>query len=184
MERSWEYVQERINLIQEMNGNIKDRSHPQSREQVPEMMTYMAAPSSGSRSGMITMMAPSSQRQRDLSQLLMNPSTIPEHMKPLVKYYPELSSVRPTEQFKEPVVFDESGICSSGVCQYVPKSKPVQEHITWIEGNNQVSFQPPPPPQTTPLKVLFQQDQDGQDPMSMTFMAGESSMRNNKFGSF
>jgi hypothetical protein len=147
MERGWQYVQERSNLIHEMNGNIKDRSKPM----VIQTGEY------------------TSQRQKDLSQLLMNPDTIPEYMKPLVNHYPELSSIRPDEPFKEPKVFDENGsvengstnICESGVCQYVPKSKysPKQEQIQWINNTDQATnFQPPSPPslpQTTSLKALL-----------------------------
>jgi len=138
MESSWEHVQERINLLKEMNKTVKHKSSDSDNDSMDngidskfmtlmlapssQIMTYMAAPSSHMAAPSSHMAAPSS--HRNIERVMMT------------------NMVAPSSQR-----------CDDGVCDLKPLPKelmqqkqpmrehiyPPQEQIIWSGYNNQVS---------------------------------------------
>jgi hypothetical protein len=131
MEQNWQYVQERMNLIQQMNNGVKDQSQKNKAPPNYNQFTSMNNPYSITPPGVTIpevgsnqlpiQMIPLDQHQKrqlppgeEVSKMMMNPQNL---------------------EFKQPVVYDETGVCTGDSCSIKPVLK-----ITWVDNNNQVSL--------------------------------------------
>jgi hypothetical protein len=129
MEQSWQYVQERINLIYQMNDGVKDQSEKNKPLQVND--PYSITPPGVTISGV--------QAHTVHNQLPIQMIPLDQHQKREIPLAEEVSKMMMNPQFKQPVFYDETGVCTGDSCSIKPRSKSI-EKIIWVDGNNQVSF--------------------------------------------
>jgi hypothetical protein len=127
MERNWQYVQEKINLIHQMNDGVKDQSknNPVSKVNNPYSITPPGITIPGLEYS---------------NQLPIQMISLDQHQKLQMPLAEEVSKMmldpRTITQFKQPVIYDEAGVCTGDSCP-IPKKT---EKITWVDSNNQVSY--------------------------------------------
>lgn len=143
MERNWEYVQERIDLIQQMNDGIKG-PNPNPNQKPVVYNPYSIDPGVVEPSGP---RIPSSQRPNyhDPVQMTLNPVVSNMSQRKPLPLSEDISRIlldpgtMPNQSiFKQPTVYDETGVCTGDSC---PMPKLVNKQaIIWVGGNDQVSF--------------------------------------------
>jgi hypothetical protein len=135
-ERSWGYVQERIDFIQQMRDNIKsknpqtlqEQTRAQERVQIP--MTHTAE--SSMRAWERPWDTNTEQRPWDIEQ---GPTQLTQPDR-------QMRAVMERDRMVRSMISDgngdSGGMCDGGVCEYKPKPKPTGQ-IVWKDNNNQAS---------------------------------------------